>query len=181
MAESVEEIYLDSVRKRFDGMKKVGDKTLEQLSLDDLLWQKNEETNSIAQIIKHLWGNMRSRWIDVLTTDGEKPDRHRDTEFELDDGIDQELIQQWWDEGWQSFSGALDGFTGEDLAKTIYIRKQGLSLLDGINRQLTHYSMHVGQIIHIAKECKGKDWKTLSIPRGQSEEFFRKTFNPKGD
>jgi hypothetical protein len=181
MATSVEEIYLDSVRKRFQGMKTAGDRTLEQLSLDDLLWQKNEETNSIAHIIKHLWGNMRSRWIDVLTTDGEKPGRRRDTEFELDDAVTQETILQWWEEGWQCFSEALDSFAPGDLTKTIYIRKEGLSLLDGIVRQLGHYSMHVGQIIHIAKERKGKDWKTLSIPRGQSEEFFRKTFNPKGD
>jgi len=181
MPTTVEEIYLDSVRNRFKGLKIVGDKTLEQLSMEDLLWQQNEETNSIAQVVKHLWGNMRSRWTNALTSDGEKADRHRDTEFELAHDLTREDIMRWWEEGWLCFSDSLESFTPDDLTKTILIRNQGLSLLDGINRQLAHYAMHVGQIIHIAKERKGADWKTLSIPRGQSEEFIQRAFNPKGD
>lgn len=167
------QLYLESIRARFHAMKRLGQGALDQLNDADLNWQANEECNSIAIIVKHLRGNMLSRWTDALTTDGEKPDRKRDTEFITDDrGVDRETLMGWWEEGWQCLLAAMDSFEPEDLPKTITIRSEPHSLLDAINRQFFHVSYHVGQIVQIAKERKGTDWKTLSLPRGQSEAYI---------
>lgn len=162
--------FLQSAIKRLVYYKELGDKTFAQLNDADLHYQPNEESNSIAIIIQHVYGNMLSRWTDFLTTDGEKDWRNRDTEFELHQQSKQQLIELW-EKGWKCFLDTLNSLTEDDLLKTIHIRKEPLSVIDAINRQLAHYPYHVGQIVYIAKIIKDKNWQNLSIPRGKSDEF----------
>lgn len=164
-------LYLESVRDRFQTMKQVGERAMEQVNDADLDWQANPEANSIRLIVQHLRGNMLSRWTDTLTTDGEKPDRHRDAEFVVDGPADRDALRQTWEEGWDCLLDALVSFNVQDLEKTIYIRGEAHSLLDAINRQLIHCSYHVGQIVQLAKERVGERWQTLSIPRGKSASY----------
>lgn len=162
--------YLDSVKKQFAYYKLLGEKTFAQLDEKDLFWQYNEDSNSIATIVKHLSGNMLSRWTDFLTTDGEKEWRDRDAEFE-NDVPSREKLLDLWERGWACFLGALNSLKTEDLDKIIYIRNQGHSVAEAINRQLAHYPYHVGQIVYIGKMKASEGWKSLSIPRGQSQSF----------
>lgn len=162
--------YLASVKKRFKQYKSLGDKTLEQLEEKNLFWQYNEESNSIAIIIQHLWGNMLSRWTNFLTEDGEKEWRERDAEFQKVIKTKEELILKW-DAGWDCLFGVLDSLSYDDLDKTIYIRKEPLNVGDAINRQFAHYSYHVGQIVYLGKMQLGERWISLSIPKGDSNEF----------
>lgn len=171
MSNALGDRYLESARARFHGSKHLGDKTLSQLSEVDIFWQPNSETNSAALIVKHLRGNMRSRWVDTLTTDGEKPDRNRDGEFEISGLANRDAVLTAWEEGWRYLLEAMDTFRPEDLEKSIWIRGQEISLMDGINRQLFHVSYHVGQLVQIGKERLGDRWETLSIPRGKSAEY----------
>ena len=164
--------YLDSTRERFRTMKRMGELAMEQMSDDDLLWTYNEECNSVAVLVQHLHGNMLSRWTESLTTDGEKADRDRDSEFVIDGPLDREALMGKWEEGWSCLLDALDAIGPDDLLKDVQIRGQKLALLDGISRQIFHVSLHVGQIIHVAKERLGGKWKTLSIPRGKSKEYI---------
>lgn len=159
--------YLESVKKQFEYYKMLGDKTFSQLSDEKLFWQYNEDSNSIATIVKHLWGNMLSRWTDFLTTDGEKEGRNRDTEFENDISTRQELIDKW-EEGWKCLFITINSLTTDDLGKMIYIRNQGHTVTEAINRQLAHYPYHVGQIVFIGKMAADNRWVSLSIPRGKS-------------
>ena len=129
-----------------------------------------EETNSIAIIVNHMTSNMRSRWTDFLTTDGEKPGRNRDLEFSQAPASRQALMDLW-NQGWDCVFGALEPLTDADLARAITIRGEPHSVLQAINRQMAHYSYHCGQIVFLAKQLRGKEWKTLSIPRGQSTAF----------
>ena len=145
--------FLQSAAKRSKYYKELGDKTFDQLADTDFHFQPNEESNSIAIIIQHMAGNMLSRWTDFLTTDGEKEWRNRDAEFEEQNRSRQQLIDHW-EKGWDCFSGALTSLTEDDLLKTIYIRNEGLSVVDAINRQLAHYPYHVGQIIYIGRMIK---------------------------
>jgi hypothetical protein len=163
-------IFLQSAIKRLLSYKELGDKTFAQLNDADFHYQPNEESNSIAVIIQHVYGNMLSRWTDFLTTDGEKEWRNRDTEFELHQQTKQQLIELW-EKGWTCLLDTLHSLTEDDLLKTIHIRNEPLSVTDAINRQLAHYPYHVGQIIYIGKIIKDKNWSSLSIPRGKSEEF----------
>ncbi|HSN07478.1 MAG TPA: DUF1572 family protein [Hanamia sp.] len=165
--------YLESVKKYFRQQKSLGDKTIEQLEEENLFWQYNENSNSIGVIVQHLWGNMLSRWTDFLTEDGEKEWRDRDTEFETVIKTREELIKKWND-GWQCVFNSLDSLKEEDLSKTIYIRKEPHNVGDAINRQLAHYSNHVGQIVYIGKMVKNQSWKSLSISKGNSKEFNEK-------
>jgi hypothetical protein len=167
--------YLDSVRKQFAYYKLLGEQAIDQLRDDDLFWRPNEESNSIATIVKHLSGNMISRWTDVLTTDGEKAWRNRDSEFE-DDTRTREALMQHWNKGWQVCLDALYSLGEEDLGKTIYIRNQGHTVVDAINRQLAHYPYHVGQIIFIGK-MRAAHWTSLSIPKGQSVAYNAEKFS----
>jgi hypothetical protein len=167
---SLATIFLESVIKRSLTYKDLGDKAFAQLNDADFHYQPNEESNSIAVIIQHVYGNMLSRWTDFLTTDGEKEWRHRDTEFEIHQQTKQQLIELW-KKGWTCFLDTLHSLTENDLLKTIHIRNEPLSVTDAINRQLAHYPYHVGQIIYIAKIIRDKSWKNLSIPRDQSNEF----------
>lgn len=162
--------YLDSVIKRFLVYKALGDKTMEQLDEENLFWQYNDASNSIAIIVQHLWGNMLSRWTNFLTEDGEKEWRERDAEFEKVINTKEELIIKW-DEGWDCLFATLKSLTADDLNKTIYIRKEPLNVIDAINRQLAHYSYHVGQMVYIGKMQLNDRWISLSIPKGNSKEF----------
>lgn len=167
---TIAQTYLQVVQKRFQSVKELGDKTLAQMEEAQLHWAYNEESNSIAVIVKHISGNMVSRWSDFLTTDGEKPTRNRDDEFE-DSLYTKEAIISAWDKGWQVFLEALASLTESDLQGHVTIRGERLAVIDAIERQMAHYAQHVGQIIYIAKQVKGSDWQTLSIPKGQSQAF----------
>ncbi|HEX5167878.1 MAG TPA: DUF1572 domain-containing protein [Cyclobacteriaceae bacterium] len=167
--------YLESVKKQFEYYKLLGEKTFAQVLDDELLWQYNEASNSIATIVKHLWGNMLSRWTDFLTTDGEKEWRQREAEFENDIKSRDELLAKW-NEGWDCLFHALNALTDEDLNKIIYIRNQGHTVMEAINRQLAHYTYHVGQIVYIGKMICDEEWDSLSIPKGKSEAFNKDKF-----
>lgn len=162
--------FLNSAIKRLGYYKELGDKTFEQLSDADLHFTPNAESNSIALVIQHMAGNMLSRWTGFLTTDGEKDWRNRDTEFEEQNLTKQQLLDLW-QKGWDCLLDSLRSLSPDDLLKTIYIRSEGLLVIDAINRQLAHYPYHVGQIIYLAKVIKNKDWQNLSIAKGHSEQF----------
>jgi Protein of unknown function (DUF1572) len=164
--------FLKSAIKRLVYYKDLGDKTFAQLNDADFHFQPNEASNSIAIIIQHTAGNMLSRWSDFLTTDGEKEWRNRDTEFEEQHLTKLQLLDLW-QKGWDCCLGSLNALTEADLLKTIYIRREGLLVIDAINRQLAHYPHHVGQIIYLGKIIKNGDWQNLSIPKGNSDEFNR--------
>lgn len=161
--------YLDSAVKQFEYYKLLAEKTFDQINEDDLFWQFNEESNSIAMIVNHLAGNMLSRWTDFLTSDGEKEWRNRDAEFEDVIHNKSDLINKW-NEGWNCLFNALNQLTDSDMETLIYIRNQGHTVQEAINRQLAHYPYHVGQIVFIGKMA-AKSWKSLSIPRGNSGDY----------
>ena len=161
--------YLDSAIKQFEYYKMLGDKTFAQIEEDKLFWQYNEDSNSIATIVKHLTGNMLSRWTDFLTTDGEKEWRKRDEEFENDITSKKDMLDKW-EQGWKVFLDTLNSLKEEDLEKIVYIRNQGHTVLEAINRQLAHYPYHIGQIVFIGKMAAGQ-WNSLSIPRGNSQAY----------
>lgn len=156
--------YLKTVTQRFKEAKVTAEKAIEQLTESELFWSPNEESNSVAVIIKHMSGNMVSRWTDFLTTDGEKPYRNRDDEF-VGDMQTKEQVLELWELGWGAFLNALEDINEEHLLKTITIRNEPHSVIEAIERQMYHYSYHVGQIVFIAKILKASDWKTLTIPR----------------
>jgi hypothetical protein len=162
--------FLKDSIKRFKSYKELGDKTFEQLEEKDFFYQPNSESNSIAIIVQHLYGNMLSRWTNLLTEDGEKTWRKRDAEFEVQD-LSKEDVISFWNEGWKCLFSALESLTEDDLTKNINIRGESLPVYDAILRQLAHYPSHVGQITYIGKMLKGKDWKSLSIPKHQSNTF----------
>ena len=164
--------YLKIVQERFESVKNLGDKTISQLSEEDIHWKLNDASNSIAIIAKHLSGNMISRWSDFLTSDGDKPSRNRDHEFEDDISSKQEMITIW-DEGWNTLLGTLNGLENQDLLKHITIRGEKHTVLEAIERQMAHYAYHVGQIVYIGKQLKDENWETLSIPKGKSEEYLQ--------
>lgn len=170
------EDFLTSAKRQFEYYRHLGEQTIEQVPEDKLFWQFNEESNSIAIIVKHLHGNMLSRWTDFLTADGEKVWRKRDEEFENDINSKEELIKIWH-EGWICLFSTLDTLKPEDLEKIIYIRNQGHTVLEAINRQLAHYPYHVGQIVFVGKMLLGSDWKSLSIPKGNSKSYNDEKFS----
>lgn len=164
--------YLRIVQARFKNVKDLGDKTLHQLSEDALHWAFNEQSNSIAVIIKHMSGNMISRWTDFLTSDGEKPNRNRDQEFTDDITSKQELLNVW-EKGWSIFFNTLNSLTEEDLLKNIYIRGESHLVIEAIERQMAHYAYHVGQIVYVGKQILDSNWESLSVSKGKSEEFLQ--------
>ena len=168
--------YLDSVKKQFEYYKMLGEKTFVQLSDEQLFWKYNNESNSIAIIVKHLWGNMLSRWTDFLTTDGEKTWRIRDAEFDNDIESREELLAKW-NEGWKCLFVTLNSLTEDDLSKEIFIRNMGHSVVEAINRQLSHYPHHIGQIVFIGKMICNENWTSLSIPKGNSKEYNTEKFS----
>jgi hypothetical protein len=168
-------MYLESIKKQFLYYQHLGQKTLDQVEESQLFWQYNAESNSLASIVKHLHGNMLSRWTDFLNSDGEKSWRNREAEFE-NDLTTKVQVQQRWDEGWDSLFQAINGLTEEDLTKEIYIRNMGHSVLEAINRQLAHYPYHVGQMVFLGKMLCDQQWQSLSIPRGQSNDYNAQKF-----
>ncbi len=168
---SFEKLFLQNVLKEFQGIKKLGDRTMEQLSYDELKWQLSSESNNIAIIVKHLSGNMMSRWTDFLTSDGEKSWRNRDEEFEGTYSSKEELLDAW-EKGWEVVLSTIEGLTENDLLKTITIRGEGHSVLQAIHRQISHYGYHIGQIVYVGKQVKNEKFTSLSIPKGFSEQFL---------
>jgi hypothetical protein len=168
--------YVMSVKLQFEYYKQLGEKSFAQVTDEGLFWQANEESNSIFMIVKHLWGNMLSRWTDFLSTDGEKEWRDRDAEF-ANDVQSREELQKKWDEGWNCLFAALDSLQDIDLGTIIFIRNQGHTVLEAINRQLAHYPYHIGQIVFIGKQLKGEGWDSLSIPKGKSKQYNTYKFN----
>lgn len=173
---SFETNYLDSARMIFQQYKLMGEKTFIQLSDQDLFWKYDDEMNSIAIIVNHLSGNMKSRFTDFLTTDGEKSWRHRDSEFE-DEITSREQMIEKWNEGWRILFGALKSISTDNINTIIYIRNEPHTIMDAVNRQLTHYAYHIGQIVFIGRMIKGDSWQTLSIAKGKSAEFNASLFN----
>ncbi len=171
MNDTISSHYLDEVRRQFRGHKRLAEGAISQLRDKELFVALDAESNSIAVIIKHLAGNMRSRFTDFLTTDGEKPDRHRDQEFEMNAGATPAEVMRWWEEGWARVFSAIETLKPEDLMRTVTIRGEPHSVLQALNRQVAHYAYHVGQIVFLAKHFRSTEWKSLSIPRGKSEEF----------
>ena len=167
--------FLDQSRKVFRSQKDLADKAIAQLSDAELFWQPDPESNSVAINMKHLAGNMISRWTDFLTTDGEKPDRHRDGEFEIAED-DIQSLRKYWDRGYAVFFNTLDSLTENDLLKIVMVRNEPHTVIQAIQRQVSHYGYHIGQIVALAKHINGENWKTLSIPRGKSEEYLHGKF-----
>lgn len=173
MTDSLAEHYIENVTGEFRGLKRLADKAAAQVSDEEFFRVIDPESNSVALIMKHMAGNMRSRWTDFLTSDGEKPDRRRDSEF-LIEGEDRRAVEEKWEAGWRALFDALAQLRGEDLMRHVQIRREPHTVVEAVNRQLTHYGEHVGQIIFLAKHLKSSGWKTLSIPRGMSEAFNKK-------
>lgn len=173
MAHQFTTSYVKDSIDLFRYYQRLGDKAIAQCPDDGLFATLDPESNSIAILVKHMAGNMRSRWRDFLTTDGEKPDRHRDTEFEDPPKTRAELVALW-ERGWKYLFDALEPLTDADLTRRITIRTEPHSVMQAINRQVAHYAHHVGQIVFIAKHCAGPNWKTLSVPRAKSKEFTAK-------
>ena len=156
--------FLRSARARLASLKTLGEQALARLDDADMAKSLDPESNSVAVLVQHVAGNMRSRWTDFLTTDGEKPDRRRDTEFEPGLTTKPQLMQRW-ESGWACLFGALDTLKPDDLTRTVLIRGESLTVVDAINRQLVHYGQHVGQIVYLAKHFKWQTWESLSVPR----------------
>mgnify|MGYP006145268279 FL=1 len=169
-------IYLESVKKQMLYYKTIAEKAMEQLEVEQLFISVNENTNSIATIVRHMSGNMLSRWTDFLTTDGEKKWRKRDEEFENTIQTREELLNIW-NEGWNCFFSAIIDLQPDDLSRIIYIRNEGQTALDAINRQLAHYPYHIGQIVFYAKMLKKEEWNSLSIPKNKSKDYNADKFS----
>ena len=168
------QVYLDSTIKRLLTYKTLGEKTFAQLEEKDLYFSPDPGSNSIAIIIRHMSGNMTSRWTDFLTTDGEKEGRDREKEFGLQRPPEgREVLLALWEKGWNCLIDALMALNEDDLLQTIHIRHEPLSAIDAINRQLAHYPYHVGQIVYIGKMIKSQAWNSLSIAPGRSDDFNR--------
>jgi uncharacterized damage-inducible protein DinB len=165
--------YLEEIRRQLHGHKRLADGALTQISEEEFFRELDPEANSIAIVVKHMAGNMRSRFTDFLTTDGEKPDRNRDQEFEV--GMaDRAAFLKAWEQGWKAVSDTVDALKPEDVERMVTIRSEPLSVLQALNRALAHLAYHVGQIVYLAKYFRSEKWTTLSVPRGKTEEFNTK-------
>ena len=169
------ENYLDSIRKQFEYYQSLGEKTFNQVNDDQLFWQPNAESNSIAMVVKHLHGNMLSRWTNFLMEDGEKEWRQRDAEFDNDLKDREELLSKW-NEGCSCLFSAIKPLNPDDVERIVYIRNMGHTVMEALNRQLAHYSYHVGQIVFLGKLIKDEDWASLSIPKGGSKVYNEEKF-----
>ena len=170
-SEAVAQDYLNDARKALRAYKKLADKALAQLKEDEYFVTLDEESNSIAVVMKHIAGNAISRWTDFLNSDGEKPDRNRDYEFVILPETTKDDMLGYWERGWQCVFDALDPLQSEDLEKRVYIRGEEHTVVQAINRQLMHYAYHIGQIVFLAKHFRVADWNSLSIPRNKSADF----------
>ncbi|MEO9964951.1 MAG: DUF1572 family protein [Reichenbachiella sp.] len=172
----MKENYISSIKKQFMYNRELGWKTISQLPKESLSWQYNDESNSIVMLVKHLSSNMLSRWTHFLNSDGEKEWRNRDHEFESEQ-LDVDDLAKAWDKGWNCLMDTLEQLKADDLEKIVYIRNQGHTVVEAINRQLSHYSYHVGQIVFIGKMIQDDRWNSLSIPRGQSSSYNKEMFS----
>jgi len=163
--------FLSESIKSFHGLKSNAEKAIAQMSNQEMHYCPESESNSIVIIMKHLSGNMISRWTDFMTTDGEKPNRNRDAEF-VDDFSSRERLMDLWNNGWSLLFSTLENIREEDLLKYVYIRKEEHTVIRAIQRQLSHYAYHCGQIVYLAKMIRNENWNTLSIPRGGSEDYL---------
>ncbi len=173
MAHKFTTSYLEDSIALFRHYKKMAEGAIEQITDEQLFVTLDEEMNSIAIIVKHMTGNMRSRWTDFLTSDGEKPNRNRDTEFEEPPSSRQSLMKVW-EEGWHHVFVALEPLTDANMDSKVNIRGEAHSVMQAMNRQIAHYAYHCGQIVFLAKHFKGREWKSLSVPRNKSDEFNQK-------
>jgi len=171
--------YLDEAHRQMRGHKRLAEGAMAQLKDHELFLTLDPESNSIALLVKHMAGNMRSRFTDLLTTDGEKPDRLRDQEFELSPSGTRADLTKWWEEGWARVFAAIEALKPGDLMRKVTVRGEPHTVLQAINRQIAHYAYHTGQIVFVAKHIRSGKWKTLSIPRGKSEDYRKgpPTFN----
>ena len=168
--------YLKDIARTFKNYKALGDRSMAQVADADLQKMIDPDSNSIAIIAKHLAGSLRSRLTDFLTTDGEKPDRDRDAEFEMPTAVSREEILRWWEAGWAIAIATIESLSPEDLDRTIYIRGEAFLVVEALNRLATHTAYHVGQIVYLARHFAGPNWKTLSIPKGKSADFLKGQF-----
>lgn len=172
----MKESYLPSTVKQFEYYKMLGEKAMEQLQESQLFWEYNSESNSIAVIVNHIAGNMLSRFTDFLTSDGEKSWRNRDSEFEQT-FTSRDEIMAYWQKGWEKLLNTLNHLEQSDLEAIVYIRNEGHTITEAVNRQLAHYPYHIGQIVMIAKMLTGENWKSLSIPRNHSSDYNQDKFS----
>lgn len=168
--------YLNSVQKQFEYYKSLGDKTFAQLTDEQFFWQANDESNSVAIIVKHIAGNMLSRWTNFLTEDGEKEWRNRDKEF-VNNFTTKHEVMEYWEKGWTCLFDAINPLLEEDLEKIIYIRNHGHTVVEAINRQLCHYSYHIGQLVFLGKMIQNENWNSLSIPKNASKNYNADKFS----
>jgi Protein of unknown function (DUF1572) len=171
--------YLQSSIRIFKQYKALAEKAFNQLPENGLMWKPDAESNSVYLIIKHMSGNMLSRWTDFLTTDGEKEWRNRDEEFEQEQSMNKTQILAMWESGWACLFAAIEPLHDNDLGKIVYIRGEAHSVLEAINRQIAHYSYHVGQLVFLCKQIQSEQWQTLSIARGKSTDFNNSMKNVK--
>lgn len=176
MNQSLSADFLSSTVKLFRYYKTLGEKALKQVPEDQWHHTMSEDGNSLAVLVKHLWGNMLSRWTNFLTEDGEKPWRMRDEEFE-EDAESPDVVMNWWEEGWKCLFNALESLQPDDLGRTVYIRNEGHTVMEAIHRQLAHYSYHVGQMVFAARIYAGTNWQSLSIPRKGSSTYNAERFS----
>jgi hypothetical protein len=163
--------YLEEMKRLFRGHKRIGEAAMEQLTDEELFITLDPESNSVAALVKHIAGNARSRFTDFLTSDGEKPDRFRDREFEVSAGTTRQELMGWWDQGWAQVFSAVESLKADDLQHTVMIRQEPHTVVQALNRALAHYAQHTGQIVFLAKHLRSTEWRTLSIPRGKSEDY----------
>ena len=163
--------YLEEIKRQFRGHKRMGESAMAQLGDADFFVALDPESNSIAALIKHIAGNARSRFTDFLTTDGEKPDRYRDQEFEVSAKTNRQEILGWWETGWSYVFSTLESLKPEDVQRTVTIREEQHTVMQALNRALAHYAQHIGQIVFLAKHLRSTQWQPLSIPRGKSEDY----------
>ena len=171
MTDTFAAAFLDEAFRNFRGTKRLAEGALTQLREEEFFKTLDAEANSVAIIVKHLAGNMRSRFTDFLSSDGEKPDRNRDQEFMIDQSTTRDDVMRWWEAGWKNVFEALAQLKPEDVRRTVTIRGEPHTVLQAVTRQLAHYAYHTGQIVFLAKHFRSSEWKTLSIPRGKSNEI----------
>ena len=169
--------YLEEMKRQFHGNKRMGEAAMAQLEDKDFFVALDADSNSVATLVKHIAGNARSRFTDFLTSDGEKPDRFRDQEFELSAKTTREEVMRWWEQAWSHVFSALDSLQPEDVQRIVTIRQEPHTVMQALNRALAHYAQHIGQIVFLAKHLRSSQWNTLSIARGKSEDY--KTASPK--
>src|SRR2546428_2191394 len=181
MPDTLGATYLRDITRAFRMYKDRGERAIAQVPSDrDLHAQIDPDSNSIAIIVKHIAGNLRSRFRDFLTTDGEKPDRHRDAEFEMTDAVSREELMRWWNQGWDVVLETIESLKPGDLERKITIRKEEFLVVEALNRSCNHIAYHVGQIVYVARHMASPNWKSLTIPKGQSAEFATGAFKTKG-